>query len=179
MKIMALDLAALSGWAWSQPSPSTVRSGAVRLARVPVGDEMGGVFCKLHDWLDEHKAVLGIDCLAVEAAITPRAGGKTVSNQHTQMMLIGLVNHAESWAFRNKVPFYTISVTTARAYVLNDGFAGKPGAMRWCHEMGYDVRDDNEADALVLLAYAEASQRGIPSVGKPIGAKQPRLPLSQ
>lgn len=175
MKILALDLAALAGWAWSQPEPATVRSGTVRLSPVPVGEEMGAIFCKLHDWLDDQRKVLGVDCLAVEAAITPKAGK---SNPHTQMMLIGLVNHAESWAHRNRVPFYTIGATTARAYVLNDGFAGKPGAIRWCQSQGYDVRDDNHADALVLLAYAEASMRGNSVVGKPLGAKQPRLPLS-
>lgn len=156
-----------------------MRSGTIRLAPSPVGENLGPVFCKLHDWLDDQRKVLGVDCLAVEAAITPRAGGKAVSNQHTQIMLIGLVCHAESWAHRSGVPFYTIGATTARAYVLNDGFAGKAGALRWCQAMGYDVRDDNQADALVLLAYAEASMRGVVTMGKPLGAKQPRLPLPQ
>jgi hypothetical protein len=144
----------------------------VRLSSLPVGEQLGPVFCKLYDWLDDQRGVLGIDCLVAEAAITRRT-----DDLHRQMLLLGLVNHAESWACRNKIPFYTIGATTARAYVLNDGFAGKAGAMRWCQGQGYDVRDDNEADALVLLAYAEASQRGVATVGKVIGAKQPRLPL--
>jgi Holliday junction resolvasome RuvABC endonuclease subunit len=74
---------------------------------------------------------------------------------HTMRLLMCLPAFAEELAHRRSIPCFEQGSSTARKAILGRGNATKPDVVRWAVLKGHSPQDDNAADALLLLAYAD------------------------
>lgn len=154
-QILALDLAARTGWALGRPG-DVPRSGSVAVA--PAGSSLGRVFCGCRGWLGEFLIEHPTAQLIVfESPLLPHhMRGKT--NIKTIRQLIGLASVVEEL-------LYTLTgydIREARVADVRTHFLGsnkhkreeaKALTMQRCRLLGWNVVDDNAADALALWDY--------------------------
>lgn len=159
--ILALDLSLTTGVAYGGVRDTTPEFGRWRLnggiAR------MGEAWVDLQNKMDDFCAIVR-PSLVVYAL--PYAKMQT-----TARLGLGFAAHAESACYRLDIDVREIPEGTARKAVLGRGhFAqrdddkkiikgsarreAKKASVEWCENKGWAVRDDNEADALVVWTYA-------------------------
>lgn len=149
MKVLALDLATQTGWALTHaPDPFY---GSERLVSGPATANIAHAQSRLWDWLEEMCAATNPQALSWEAPIT--IGNRA---QNTEEFLFALANTAALFAYRKQLRPLKANVNTVRAKVCGNGHCGKDGALAYCIQRGWRPVDDNAADALVLLVYAQA-----------------------
>ena len=144
--ILTLDLATNTGWAVGEATASAVpRIGSVRLGRA--GDH-GSIGVGLDDWLWPFAELNSVDALVVEAAIGQHAG------QQAAKVALGLLMVCEMFAYRRETPIRQCAASSVRARVIGSGRAKKPEVMAWCVKQGWDVPDNDAADAAALWELA-------------------------
>lgn len=149
MRVLSLDLAVVTGWALTHaPQPL---HGSERLVSGAATANIAFAQSKLWDWLEEMCAATNPQALSWEAPIT--IGNRA---QNTEEFLFALANTAALFAYRKQLRPLKAHVNTVRAKVCGNGHCGKEGALAYCVRRGWRPVDDNAADALVLLVYAEA-----------------------
>jgi len=144
MKILALDIASLTGWAHS------LGSSGVWLLK-PKKDESGGIrlirFANKLKWL---KKALGIDIIAYEAA---RHGGRATRGLVTHSELQGVV---KALSEELEYEYKGYSPTAIKKFATGNGKASKEDMIKAaCKFSGRNITDDNEADAICLLEMAK------------------------
>jgi hypothetical protein len=164
-QILALDLAARSGWAMGYAKDAVPTSGTIRFARE--GASMAAVLsnCRLflRDFLSANPEI-GI--VVFEAPLVPGfKTGKTTFAATRQ--LIGLCAVVEEMIYtyndldRRNAPFTPILCREARVSDVRNHFIGKNPkrdiakamTIAQCQRLGWKPLDDNEADALALWDY--------------------------
>lgn len=144
MNILALDLATTTGWA------------ALKGERVESGvwknptrhcDGPGEFFHAFNAWLLDMKRWHAPAMVAFE--MTHPHSGKA------QMVSYGLISRVQEWAYDHDLPLLSVYPNTLKKFMTGDGHAFKETmieaiAKRW----GMQVSDDNQADALGVLAWA-------------------------
>lgn len=166
--IMALDLATTLGWAYASPEVVAswandaaplvkrrvigVRSGSMKLA--PTGAGNGEVGNRLLEWLDQQNLVFQPRELIIEA---PLPGGQRDVN--SAMRLFGLAFLAESYAFKRRWKFATVHNASVKKSITGSGAAKKPEVMSAIIGMGFEIIDDNQADAIACLIHWVMSRR--------------------
>ena len=141
MKILALDCASKTGWAYRYGG--TVCSGVEDFTKRR-GDSNGMVYLRLVGWLEKNFS--DIDVIYYEQP-HQRGGGTS--------MLIGMVSHVESWATRREIEFTAVHTGMLKKATVGKGKASKEEMMDWFREqMRRDPIDDNESDAYALLRFA-------------------------
>lgn len=156
--IMALDLATNIGWCVGEPG-STPRAGSYRLPST--GDDVGRFLDHFSDWL---VYTLGETKPTDVFYESPFVGAKTA--RKTAMKLMSLCGHTELIATRRRLPCseatgsevtkYFIGRArfqhdnpTVRRQMKKDAVIGK------CRKLGWQVPDDDAADAAALWTFAE------------------------
>jgi hypothetical protein len=151
--ILALDLASVTGWACGEPGGVPVH-GSIRFASAGASHE--AVFTNAFTWLSRHCQVHSPSIMVWEAPLaTIFKRGSTNSN--TTTLLYGLPAVAGLVAYRQGI--YDIRKADTRD--VRNHFIGsnpkrvtaKPMVMSQCRKLGWQVEDDNEADALALWSY--------------------------
>ena len=71
----------------------------------------------------------------------------------------GLLAVLELWCAANNIPLYGIGVGTIKKHATGRGNAKKPEMIAAAKARGIAAKDDNEADAVALLAYALEQER--------------------
>ncbi len=66
----------------------------------------------------------------------------------------GMLAILEAWAAANNIPLHGVGVGTIKKHATGKGNAKKPDMIAAAQARGVRVTDDNEADAVALLAYA-------------------------
>jgi len=66
----------------------------------------------------------------------------------------GFLAVLELWCAANNIPLYGVGVGTIKKHATGRGNAKKPDMIAAAQAMGVRVVDDNQADAVALLAYA-------------------------
>lgn len=154
MRILALDIATRSGWAAGEGADNAPAFGTLVLPASVTPGDYGRRFAAFRRGMVRLIAEHSPRCIWFEAPLT--FGGDT--NQHTMRMLIGLAAICEEVA-----ETYEIECVEANNQAIRKHFIGtargnreelKAGVMRRCHEMGWDVCDDNQGDACALFDYA-------------------------
>jgi Holliday junction resolvasome RuvABC endonuclease subunit len=115
----------------------------------------GAVYARLEDEIDDAIKMFRPAQIVYEAPFAPQAQ----TNAQVGKVLLGLCAIVELIACRHDVVCSHQEVRTARKAVLGKspiGGAGKvkPVIMEWARKRGWAVTQDDEADALLLLAYA-------------------------
>jgi hypothetical protein len=152
MIVLALDLASISGWAVGEPGGEPVH-GSHRFASKGASHE--AIFANAFHWTSgivaEHKPTL----VVWEAPLAGFKTGKTTNDVSTILFGLPAVVGAAVYisgifdirkADTRDVRLHFIGCNPKRAQA-------KPMVVRQCHAMGFQVYDDNEADALAVWHY--------------------------
>lgn len=146
--ILALDIATVTGWAWSDGT--TIEHGLWDLRRAHVGHE-GEVYAnfenRLYDFLDRRP----VDKIWFEELLF---ADKSLASVKLRTALRAYV---VGTAAKNQIAFDSVAITTLKHFATGNGHAGKPEMVHACRcKLGFDVSDHNEVDALWVLHYGQA-----------------------
>ena len=153
--ILALDLGMRTGYAIRENG--RVESG-VQVFDVKRGESPGMRYLRFNRWLADvcHAgldAVFGRDALAVGFIVyeqTHHRGGAATE------VAAGFATRAQEFCARHGLEHAAVHTATLKKFATGRGNAKKPEMIAAAQaRFGYPVADDNEADALWLLAYAE------------------------
>jgi hypothetical protein len=153
--VLFLDLARQTGWAEGGVSPDArAMSGTVRLA--PDGSDSPAVFAGMIDFLGNRLLAFKPKTIVYEAPFDPRHMKKI--NENTIRLAWGLPAIVEAIAY--KMGVYDIrmaNVNDVRRSILGSlpqKNQAKLEVKRFVRALGYDPKDDNEADAILGWLYA-------------------------
>lgn len=162
MRILALDLATKTGWAFSDGN-GTLLSG-VQDCSVRHRESRGMLYVRFGGWLRGFLASQPVDVIVYEQPHL-RGGGASTATVGLETRVHEL--HAESGAAWNYTAIHGATAMKAVLGTANPGGIGKgaaKGARReankaaskaWAErKLGRPPLDDNEADALLLLEWA-------------------------
>lgn len=142
-RILALDPATRTGWAWGDGSHPIY--GVWNLG-------VEGRFAVLRHGIEDIARHRGIDLLAYEDAGFAAKGQQRVAAFHSELRGAIKAVGAEL-----NVPTLAINPTSLKKFATQNGHAKKVQMIAACKTiLGIETRDDNEADALWVLAYARA-----------------------
>jgi hypothetical protein len=148
--ILALDLSTHVGWAYGSPGQNEPPIGGVIHLPPMRMDDLGRLFAALDNELEDAIALHQPALVVQEAALVIADG--------SARMLIGLSAHVESNCYRNSVRCKSVSVDHARSFVLGRARfptgTTKTYVIQWARSQGYEPKDDNHADALLMWRYA-------------------------
>lgn len=146
MKILALDLATNTGFARNYgPKP---RTGSVSFERPKVTKKqqkvpVGFVFSAFDDWLSKQEVP---DLLVIEE---PHLRGGNATR-----LCVGLWAVASCGAFNGGAEVMSVRTRDLKISFTGIGNASKEDMIAMAKRRGYDPKDDDEADACLLLEYA-------------------------
>lgn len=153
-KILALDLAAETGWAHGRPG-QVPTFGNIRFA--PRGSAHALIYRKLRAWLDAWitHATSEPDLIVYEsAAIAMQMIGRT--NAQTVRLLTGMCEHVEELCY-DRVELREASTSQVRAHFLGSNRIKRDEAkamtMNRCIELGWMVENHDQADACATWDY--------------------------
>jgi len=150
MNILALDLGTQTGWALASSGCTT--SGTLNFK--PQRFEGGGMrFLRFRRWLNELQASAGEIHWVVFEEVRRHAG---VDAAHAYG---GFIGQLTAWCEAQRIPYQGVPVGTIKKHATGKGNAGKAEMIAAAQARGHEPQDDNEADALALLAWA-VSQEG-------------------
>lgn len=145
MKVAALDLAAATGIAIGEPGAAPV----FWTEKLGDPDHRGMALMRIVSELIRKRGVEGITIEAPVLKMGPKASADTLRS------LIGLYAVADAAARYCGVKPVAGDVRTVRKHFLGYNPKGREEAKRAvknrCRALGWDVRDDNQADACALL----------------------------
>lgn len=145
--ILALDLGTTTGWALSQPDAPII-SGTQSFK--PGRFEGGGMrFLRFKRWLTEIKQAAG-EIEAVYYEEVRRHVGTDAA--HTYGAFYGQLT---AWCEHHEIPHQGVPVGTIKKFATGKGNAGKEEMLCAIQGRGFKPIDDNEADALALLLWAQ------------------------
>jgi Holliday junction resolvasome RuvABC endonuclease subunit len=148
--ILALDLGTTTGWALLDGSDH-ITSGSECFR--PQRFEGGGMrYLRFRRWLTEiNQACDGIDCLYFEEV--RRHAGVDAAHAYG-----GFLATLAAWCEQHDIPYQGVPVGTIKKHATGKGNASKNEMVASIRARGHKPIDDNEADALALLAWAIETQ---------------------
>ena len=151
MPIVALDLGTSTGWAVDSAGKIDYGTETFRPGRY----EGGGMrFLRFKRWLNDIRGCVGdIDAVYFEEV----RNHKGIDAAH---LYGGFLAHLTAWCEHHKIPYQGVPVGTIKRHATGKGNAGKPEMIQAAKKLGFDVQDDNQADALALLDYALKNHGG-------------------
>jgi hypothetical protein len=149
--ILALDLTTQTGWAYGRPG-ETPQFGSLRFGRP--GEDRASKYRTFRNWLSLHLTTHPADLIVFESSATASTmSGKTTMD--TIKWLVGLCEHLEEFCF-DRVELREAMTSQVRAHFLGSNpkrDEAKAKTMQRCREYGWEVSNDDEADALALWVY--------------------------
>lgn len=150
--ILALDLSTRCGWAYGLQGADKPAFGVWMLPTL--GSGLGRVLGAFENELLDAIAVHAPSLMIVEAPLPPV--GQTATS--TMELQLGLNGMAAASAWRHEIVFKQAAASSVRLEVIGTGrFArgqAKTQVMAYCRSIGWDVPDDNAADAALLWRYS-------------------------
>ena len=151
--ILALDLATTSGFAWGKPT-SEPRFGSIRFGQP--GGSRASCYREFRNWLEAWFGDAKPPDLIVFESPVAMMIGRGGTNADTVKKLVGLCEHLEEWCY-DKVELREANLSQIRQHFIGISTPTSDEAKRLtvdrCMELGWKVRDDDEADACALWDY--------------------------
>lgn len=142
MRVLALDLGTVTGWAAAQAGSVTSGSQVFRPGRY----EGGGMrFLRFRRWLNEMHSLLG-EVNAVYFEEVRRHAGTDAAHIYG-----GFLATLTEWCEANNIPYQGVPVGTIKKHATGKGNCGKEDMIQAAKSRGFKPGCDNEADALALL----------------------------
>lgn len=152
-RILALDCATVTGWAWEV-------NGQVEYGRATFGPNLrpGERFAAFRAWLMSHLNGVTPNVVAVEGPISRHFSHDTARLAYGWNALVLVEAHLRD------IPVREVSPTTLKKFATGKGTASKDAMkeaavrrfLQGCHPDRMAGLDHNEADALLVLAWARA-----------------------
>lgn len=153
MNILALDLATATGWALAENG--RIESGVQDFSKKR-GETNGILFLRFNRWLDEIATKDGkarVRVIAYEQA-HHRGGAAT-------QIGVGLGTRVDELCAKHGIECLPVHSATLKKHATGSGRADKAAMCAAASRFaGHAIRDDNEADALLLLKYAQDTLSG-------------------
>lgn len=146
--IFAIDLGSCTGWAYAMPGGDPVY-GHVRL---PVDRGDGAFFHRFRRWLLDQITVLSPRLIVREAPLITASA----TSMQTVVRLFGLDAHTAEIAHVREVRCERANNATVKKFVTDNGRAKKPEMIDAIRARGWTPENDNVADALAVLLWAES-----------------------
>lgn len=145
--VLAIDIGTKCGFACGDPSTNNERvvSGCWNLKPNRFQDH-GTRFVLLYNALTELHKSTGFTLIVVEAV--RRHLGTDAAHMYGGYLAI-----IQKWATDNHVAYNGVPVATIKKYATGKGNADKKMMIAAVRGWGYEIQDENEADALALLHY--------------------------
>lgn len=157
--LYALDLGTRTGWACALPGAEPVH-GHIRL---PADRGDGAFFSAFRRFLLDHITVHAPRLIVYEAPLITASA----TSMATVFRLFGLAAHTVEMAHIREVRCEPANNATVKKFVTDNGRAKKPEVMDAIRARGWSPDDENEADALAVLLWAES--RFAPTVRRAAG----------
>jgi len=152
VKILTLDMATKTGWATNIHGR---RAGVIEFA-LKRGESPGMRFLRCRAWLNElHKLLSGKIGVIVYEQAHHRGGAATA-------VCVGLVTEVQAFAAEHNIELMPVHTATLKKFATGNGRASKAEMIQAAREKSWNVQDDNEADAVLLLEYALSELNGQP-----------------
>lgn len=143
---LALDLGTATGWAVRTADGRNV-SGSMSFK--PGRFEGGGMrFLRFHRWLTELKADADVIREVGFEEVRRHAG---VNAAHAYG---GVLATLTAWCEHHQIPYSGVLVGVMKRHSTGKGSANKAAMTSAMRALGFNLSDDNEADALALLRWA-------------------------
>jgi crossover junction endodeoxyribonuclease RuvC len=149
--VLSLDLGTKMGWALYYE-----RKDGKYLELSGVNDfsakrfEGGGMrYLNFRKWLDvNHGVHSAIDIHEVYFEEVNHSGWRNSSAVYG-----GFLATLSCWCEQHKIPYKGVPVTTIKKFITGKGNANKADVIKAIQARGYDIKDDNQADAMALSLY--------------------------
>lgn len=157
--LLALDLATHLGWALGSPDMNRPTWGSFKLPST--GENVGRFVIAFDEWLTNLVDAAPIDQIVMEASILPDN-----TQRSTLLKLYGLAIKCEELGERRGIDVSEVRMQSWRKHFIGRAIAPtsikgadrrrwiKRACMDACRARGWDVEDDNAADALGILDYS-------------------------
>lgn len=146
MTVLSLDLATNTGWASGDPADRP-RFGTHTLPST--GDDVGRFLFVHREWLTAFIQIEHPAFVVYEAPILP---GQT--NKATVIKLMSLAGLTELICRDLQVRCFEVHLQSVKKFLAGSGRATKPDMVAAARRFGFDVRNDNEADAIAIWGHA-------------------------
>ena len=144
MIVLALDLGRSTGWALHQHGVYTVGTQKFPAKR---GESPGMLYLRFRGWLEEiSRMSLDRVNLVVYEQVHNRGGSATE-------ILNGLTAVVQEFCAKHDVDVCNVHTSTLKKWATGAGNANKEAMVERAKELGHDVKNDDEADAVLLLRY--------------------------
>ncbi len=111
-------------------------------------------YLRFRRWLPETKASLGnLDEIVVEE-VRGRRGVDAAQ------VYGGFLATVTGWAEHHGIPYCSVPVGTVKRFITGKGNANKQAVIAAIKARGFEPEDDNEADAIAILLWAEDNGSG-------------------
>ena len=151
--VLGLDLGTTTGWAL-QSGASKLESGSVSF-RTGRYDGGGVRYLRFRSWLDSMSADAG-DITAIYFEEVRRHIGTDAAHVYG-----GLLATLTSWCEQRGIAYQGVPVGTIKRFIAGKGNADKAAVMAAVRARGFQVSDDNEADAIAILLWSIETQGGV------------------
>ena len=142
--ILAIDLGTTTGWAMRSAGVTTSGTMSFKPGRY----EGGGMrYLRFTRWLDE-MAAGGISAIWFEEV--RRHAGTDAAHVYG-----GLMATLTAWCELRGIPYEGVPVGTIKKHATGNGNANKEAMIAAARARGFHPADDNEADAIALLIWAQ------------------------
>lgn len=143
MSVLAIDLGTTTGWALRSGAATISGSQNLKGGRF----EGGGMrFLRFKSWLAEVHSRTPLKAVFYEEV----RAHKGTDAAH---IYGGLQATLTAFCEEMKIPYEGVPVATIKKSATGKGNAGKPQMIAAVRKLGFEPTDDNEADAIALLAF--------------------------
>jgi crossover junction endodeoxyribonuclease RuvC len=146
LNIVALDLATKTGWAYGHAHSGFPVFGTYKIDTS--ADEPGAFYVNFSQWLggflDSARAVI----VVFESPVLPR-----LTRIQTLRRLYWLAGQVELFCAYRRIECYEAAPSAVKKSWVGSGAAKKADMVAMAKARGYNVTDDNQADALALWHY--------------------------
>lgn len=157
MSILTLDLGKQTGWAISHEGIIQSGSESFHSSRFSGG---GMVFLKFRKWLNSmQEKFANIEAVYFEEV--RRHLGTDASHCYG-----GFLAHLSSWCEENHIPYQGVPVKTIKRFIAGTGNATKEQVIEEVNKKGFCPIDNNEADSLALMFYAQSVNKEYKNIKK-------------
>jgi hypothetical protein len=149
--ILCMDLATITGWATE--IEGSRRTGFINFAPHQ-GEGPGWRYIRFNVWLYGWKPQEAQASKSINLVVTERAIPNMKQRAATEIAF-GLSTRVEEFCARHYLRLETVHNATLKKYFTGDGRAEKEDMLEAAHKIDPKIEDHNEADAVLLLAYAK------------------------
>jgi Holliday junction resolvasome RuvABC endonuclease subunit len=144
MKILALDMATTTGWATNYGGSGTFKIGTQR------GESPGVRYIRLQHKLEAICADHGKPDLVVYEQAHHRGGAATE-------YAVGCSTHVQSWCAIRGIEHTSVHSAHIKKFITGKGNAEKDAVIAAVRARGFSPMDDNHADAIAIMLFAQAN----------------------